>query len=447
MGILDDIRNVFRTKSKRIKQAPLTVYNNVGYSTVKKDKYQDFADEGYQDNAVVYKCVNEISNGASAVKFNVFDGDIKLDNHPIIKLLERPNPLQAGNEFFKALYSYLLLSGNSYVLRVSGGQIIKELWLLRPDRVEIKPSNNLIPKSYCYKLSGKTVAEYDVDKETGMSEVKHFKMWNPLDDYYGLSPIRAASADIDQHNFSAKHNINLLMNGARPSGAVVFRPRDEAGMSVQLSESQRQQLMTDLELRFQGTDNAGRAMLLEGDFDWKEMGLSPKDMDFLQLKNMSARDIALCFGVPSQLVGIPDSQTYSNIQEARLALYEETIIPLMKRVESDLNEYLAPIYGERIRIEYDIDSIPAMAERRKRLYENVTIAVREGIISRNEARERLGMEPITGGDDVFIPANLFPLGEPQESPLDKEPPKPEEEGKNAYGLIDNTEPKTKKNKK
>ena len=64
-----------------------------------------------------------------------------------------------------------------------------------------------------------------------------------------------------------------------------------------------------------------------------------------------------------------------------------------------------------------------------------------------KARESLGMEPITGGDDVFIPANLFPLGEPQESPLDKEPPKPEEEGKNAYGLIDNTEPKTKKNKK
>ena len=447
MSILDDIKNVFKTKNKKIKQAPLTVYNNVGYSTVKKDSYSDFADEGYQENAVVYKCVNEISNGASAIKFNVFDKDIKLDNHPILNLLERPNPLQAGNEFFKALYSYLLLSGNSYILRNIGGQLIKELWLLRPDRVVIKPSNNLIPKSYCYKLSGKIVAEYDVDKETGMSDVKHFKMWNPLDDYYGLSPIRAASADIDQHNFAAKHNVNLLMNGARPSGAIIFRPRDEAGMSVQLTESQRQQLMTDLELRFQGSDNAGRAMLLEGDFDWKEMGLSPKDMDFLQLKNMSARDIAMCFGVPSQLVGIPDSQTYSNVQEARLALYEETIIPLMKRIESDLNEYLSPLYGENIRIKYDYDSIPAMAERRKRLYENVTIAVREGIISRNEARERLGMEPITGGDDVFIPANLFPLGEPLESPIDKEPPKPEEEGKDAYGIDDKKKDKTKEVKK
>jgi hypothetical protein len=175
-------------------------------------------------------------------------------------------------------------------------------------------------------------------------------------------------------------------------------------------------------------------MLLEGDFDWKEMGLSPKDMDFLQLKNMSARDIAMCFGVPSQLVGIPDAQTYSNVQEARLSLYEETIIPLIRRVESDLNEYLAPYYGERLRIEYDIDSIPAMAERRRKIYENVTIAVREGIISRNEARDRLGLEPITGGDEVYINANLFPLGEPEESSLDDKEPNPSKEGYDAYGF-------------
>ena len=77
------------------------------------------------------------------------------------------------------------------------------------------------------------------------------------------------------------------------------------------------------------------------------------------------------------------------------------------------------MYNERLRIQYDIDSIPAMAERRKRIYENVTVAVREGIISRNEARERLGLEPIKGGDDVFISANLFPLGAPEESNLDE----------------------------
>jgi HK97 family phage portal protein len=427
MSILDDLKKIF-TRNIKTKQAPVTVYNNVGYSTPKRDSFIQYAEEGYQENAVVYKCVNEIANGASSVKFDVFDEETKLDNHPLINLLERPNPLQAGNEFFQSLYAYLLLSGNSYVLRTGAdNQPPKELHLLRPDRIKIEPSNTTIPKSYQYELSGQVVASYPVDSETGASEIKHFKLWNPTDDYYGLSPIRAASVDIDQHNYSAKHNVNLLMNGARPSGAIVFRPRDEAGMNVQLTESQRQQLISDLELRFQGTNNSGRAMLLEGDFDWKEMGLSPKDMDFLQLKNMSARDIAMCFGVPSQLVGIPDAQTYSNVQEARLALYEETIIPLIRRVESDLNEYLAPYYGERLRIQYDIDSIPAMAERRRRIYENVTVAVREGIISRNEARDRLGLEPITGGDEVYISANLFPLGEPEESNLEDDSEKDFEE--------------------
>ena len=167
-----------------------------------------------------------------------------------------------------------------------------------------------------------------------------------------------------------------------------------------------------LELLYSGTNNSGKPILLEGDFDWKEMGMSPRDMDFLQNKNMAAKDIALCFGVPSQLIGIPDSQTYSNLQEARLAMYEETIIPLAMRVCNDLNEWLSPSYGDNIRIDYDYDAIPAMVERRRRVYENVTSAVREGIITRNEARERLGLSPINGGDDVFIAANLFPLGSP-----------------------------------
>tara|TARA_Y100000114_G_scaffold155622_1_gene180276 strand:+ start:1216 stop:3573 length:2358 start_codon:yes stop_codon:yes gene_type:complete len=439
MSIIDEIKKIF-TKTVQKKQAPMTMYNNIGYSLPKKDSYIDFAQEGYTENAVVYKCVNEIANGASSVDFKLFDENIQIDNHPILNLLNRPNPLQAGNEFFQSLYSFLLLSGNSYVLRTGpeNGEP-KELHLLRPDRVKIEPSNTTIPKSYMYELKGQVVKKYDVDPETGASEIKHFRLWNPLDDYYGLSPIKASSADIDQHNYSAKHNVNLLMNGARPSGAIVFKPKDEVGQSVQLTESQRQQLLSDLELRFAGTDNAGRAMLLEGDFDWKEMGLSPKDMDFLQMKNMSARDIAMCFGVPSQLVGIPDAQTYSNVQEARLALYEETIIPLIKRIESDLNEYLIPMFDDRLKIRYDIDSIPAMAERRRRIYENVTVAVREGIISRNEARNRLGLEPITGGDEVYISANLFPLGGPEESNLEQDKTNAQELGNDAYGLDEKRE--------
>jgi hypothetical protein len=125
---------------------------------------------------------------------------------------------------------------------------------------------------------------------------------------------------------------------------------------------------------------------------------------------MSAKDIALVYGVPSQLIGIPDSQTYSNFAEAKLALYNETIIPLLDRIQGDLNEWLVPMFNEQgLELRYDIDSIPAMAEQRKRVFESVTAGVRDGILTRNEAREQLGYEPMEGADSLLVPANLMPL--------------------------------------
>ena len=115
-------------------------------------------------------------------------------------------------------------------------------------------------------VNGRIQNIFPIDPDTE-PELKHIKLWNPLDDYYGLSPLQAA-AERYQHNLSSQHNINLLNNGARPSGAVVFKPKDDQGFSVNLSESQRQP--TGLNNRFSGSQNAGRPMLLEGDFDWRK---------------------------------------------------------------------------------------------------------------------------------------------------------------------------------
>jgi HK97 family phage portal protein len=387
-------------------------YFGVDANQRKEYKYQDLANEGYLKNAIVYRCVNEVSKGASAVPFMLYNGDQIVENHPLIDLLLRPNPLQSYTEFFTSLHGYLLLSGNSYVLKIGADQgAPRELHQLRPDRITIKGSNKPIPDRYEYSVNGRVVDTYPVDEDSGYSDLKHMKLWNPLDDYYGCSPLSAAAVEVDQFNMASKHNVNLLSNGARPSGAIVFKPKDDQGFAVNLSETQRQQLLTDLQNRFSGVGNAGRPMLLEGDFDWKEMGLSPKDMDFLNLKHMSATDIAMCFGVPSQLVGVPDAQTYSTVAEARLALYEETIIPHLSKVASDLNEWLVPMFDDRLELRFDVDSIPALSERRKKIYENVSSAVREGIMTRNEARERIGLEPIDGADGLYISANLFPIGD------------------------------------
>ena len=432
-SIFDNFKNLFGSKPevKQInrKEAPIVYYNNINTSYQQKTRYDQLSEEGYSENAIVKKCIDLIANNASRVKINLFRGEQEVDEHPLLDLMYSPNPTQGQVEFFASLYSYLLISGNSYILESGADNAPPiELYTLRPDRIRIKGSQTAIPKAYDYIIGGQIANSYEVDPATGNSKVKHIKLFNPMDDYYGLSPIQSAATDIDQHNLANKHNVNLLQNGARPSGAVVFKPKDETGAQIQLSDTQRNQLMTDLTQRFSGTGNAGKPMLLEGDFDWKEMGLSPKDMDFIQLKNMSAKDIALIFGVPSQLIGIPDAQTYSNFAEAKLALYNETIIPLLDRIQSDLNEWLVPRFGEDLEIRYDIDSIPAMAEQRTRVFESVTQGVQNGILTRNEAREQLGYEPIDGGDSLLVPATLMPLnvaGDESQPEVDEDIPQEE----------------------
>ena len=436
MGLFD---RFFKQEEKPTekKEAPKVMFNKLNaYSSKTNRRYKDYAKDGYQENAIVHRCIQLISNSASAVKIDVFSGDTKLDNHELISLLQRPNPLQSGVEYFSSLYSYLLISGNSYLLRdTEGFTPPRELYLLRPDRIEIKANESIIPESYNYVIDGVTRNVYRVDPTTGQGQIKQIKLWSPLDDFYGLSPIMASAYNIDQHNLAGMHNVALLKNGCTPSGMLKFEPTDETGMSTQLTDDQRARLLEDLEFRFQGTHNSGRPMLLEGNFSYQQLGLNPKDMDFLELLNLSAREIALCFGVPAQLIGIPDSQTYSNMETAKLALYEETVIPLLARVESDLNEYLSPLYDGDIRIQYDLDSIPAMAEKRKQVYENVVQGVNAGILTRNEARDRLGLEEVTGGDDLYIPSNLFPIGETETSPEDSTKPVEVDEAEKAYEEI------------
>ncbi len=116
---------------------------------------------------------------------------------------------------------------------------------------------------------------------------------------------------------------------------------------------------------FTGSVNAGKPMILEGGLDWKEISLSPKDMDFIEGKNSAARDIALAFGVPPQLLGIPGDNTYSNLVEARTALWEQTIIPLAENTIDHISKWLAKLCGENYTLKLDKDNIPAIASKRE----------------------------------------------------------------------------------
>jgi HK97 family phage portal protein len=197
-----------------------------------------------------------------------------------------------------------------------------------------------------------------------------------------MSPLEAAAQSIDLHNAAATWNKALLDNAARPSGALVF-----SAASGNLSEDQFSRLKAELEAGFQGAANAGRPMVLEGGLDWKAMALSPKDMDFVELKNGAAREIALAFGVPPMLLGIPGDNTYANMVEANKALWRQTVIPLVRRVADDLSAWLGPVFGGAVLMP-DLDEVEGIAEDRAALWARVGAA---GFLSDEEKRRILGI--------------------------------------------------------
>ncbi|MCH2548114.1 MAG: phage portal protein, partial [Alphaproteobacteria bacterium] len=235
---------------------------------------------------------------------------------------------------------------------------------------------------------GDRYTEFPVDRFSGRSKILHLKSFHPLNDWYGLSPIEAAAYSIDQHNQSGAWNQALLQNGARPSGALVVKTQEQGGNDM-LSDEQYQRIRQQMDEQFSGAGNAGRPLLLEGGLDWREMSMSPREMDFIEAKNSAARDIALAFGVPPQLLGIPGDNTYSNLAEARLGLWEQTILPLVDSMCDALNNWLLPYYGEGLELRYDVDTISALSARREKVWDRVNNA---DFLSDEEKREMVGLK-------------------------------------------------------
>src|SRR5690606_21260245 len=160
------------------------------------------------------------------------------------------------------------------------------------------------------------------------------KRCGPRVEHCGLSPVQAAAVALDVHNSASAWSKALLDNAARPSGAIVYKGADGQGV---LSPEQYDRLVGEIEMNHQGARNAGRPMLLEGGLDWKQMGFSPSDMEFHQTKLAAAREIALAFGVPPMLLGIPGDATYANYAEAHRAFYRLTVLPLAARVAASVD--------------------------------------------------------------------------------------------------------------
>ncbi len=339
---------------------------------------------GYMRNPVAHRSVRLVCEAAAGMKWTLRQGEDELHEHPLLDLLATPNQRQPGNAFMEALYGYMLMSGNAYVELVEAGPDMRELHLLRPDRVSVVADAAGWPVALDYG-TGRTKRRVPLRGEDATGAL-HLRMFHPLDDHYGFPPLEAALTALDLHHAAARWNKALLDNSARPSGALVYAPKDGAN----LTDDQFQRLKSELEEGYTGATRAGRPMLLEGGLDWKAMGLTPKDMDFVEARNAASRDIALACGVPPMMLGIQGDNTYSNYQEANRAFYRLTVLPLVARIAGELSGWLGPVFGEDLRLDFDTDQIEGLAFERNLIWSRVESA---SFLSEDEKREAVGYAP------------------------------------------------------
>ena len=350
--------------------------------------YAAFASEAYTRNVIAFRSISKIADACASVRWTAWRGEQELVTHPLLELIKRPNPLQSSSDYMRAKIGFFMIAGNGYEERVTNarGQAA-ELYQLRPDRMAVIPAPNGFPKGYEYRAPNGHKVMFDMEA----GEIRHIKTFHPLDDWYGLSPIEPSSYSIDQHNEAQAWLMGLLQNSARPSGALV------SSSEQPLSNESFARLKAEIDEQHSGGRNAGRPMLLEGGLSWAAMGMSPVDMEIIEAKNSAARDVALGLGVPPQLLGIPGDNTYSNYQEARLAFWEDTVIPLLDMFADDWSAWLGDPEGVTLKPDYD--QVPAIVEKKAAQWE---MADSSADLTINERRAMKGYEPLKKGGDVVL---------------------------------------------
>lgn len=325
---------------------------------------------------------------------------VPIDTHALLDLLAQPNPLQDWSEFIESVLGHYCVTGNYFVNAVGPTDSTKppqELWVLRPDKMKVIVGNQEQPVlGYKYgDGEGQTLP---------FESVLHGKTWNPLDDYWGMSPIMAAARRVDWSNAAEDWNLALVQSGGQPGGAVVVEGR--------LTPDQRSEMKEWVDEEYLGTKNVGRPLLLEGGMDWKTLSLTPQEAAWLDGQEHATRKIAHVLGWPSVLLGDSSDRTYSNYGEARKASYEEATLPKLDMLRNKLNTWLVPRFGPDLLLAYDTDDIEALQEDRDKLWNRIGAAEHLTI---NEKRLATGYAEHPGADVLLVPAMKIPVGGSKES--------------------------------
>jgi len=357
-----------------------------------------FATEGYRDNPTVRACI--MAKQKAAIECPIILVNEKgeaVENHQILSLLNKPNPMQSWEKFLTQMIGSHDIAGEGDVLKIGIGQSV-ELWPLRPDWLEITTFSMGLPVSCSYTPSD-TYEESTV-KQYQFSELMIWAEYNPLFRWRGLSPLYSAAYSIDTLNEYAKSNKAMLENGMTPSGVL--------WTDSEVSDTSFNRLQEQFNGKYAGAKNSGKPMILDGGLKWQGMSFSPRDMEFVGGKRLSQLDVCQVLRVPPQIIGIEGSQTFANYEQARAAFYEDEVIPMVNGLLSELLGFLRKDFKipPTYKLIVDADGITALEPRRAE--RNKVI---DGLTSLkvDEKRAAMGYQSTEGGDVILVDSNKIPL--------------------------------------
>lgn len=363
----------------------------------------------YQNVAPFAKIVDLIADGVASLTPVVQIEGKPIDGHPILNFLSRPGMNRTRKRFIKELTVQMLVTGTGYV-HVMGNPAMPPLAMdcLKSQFLNPFPGPDNWPKMYSYSEGTRSIRFNRDDNprdprfidDMGLGELVPIYdsdgTWRGI----GLPRLNAIRNDVELRLKGIVHNSSLLDNGARIGGVLSFKE----GMD----ENQQEQVAALFRAQASGAMNAGKVLVTSGGaMDFQALMQSAKDMDFAKLIEIVEDSMASRFNVPVTLFRT-GAQTNNNYETAWNILYDQAVMPTFQIVYESLAQIFTERLQQPIEIVHDSLTNPILA---RQAASRSTELFGAKLISRNEARQIIGYEPVLGGDKIFGPMGEIPVAE------------------------------------
>ena len=370
---------------------PMWMGNNPTFTSW---KYDQLVNEALLKNELIYSCISMKANATTNIGMKVYDkstGD-HLPEHPLQKLLERPNPWMTQNDFWENVIYNLDLAGLAPFQKLfnSRGELI-QLWPMRPDKLGFKRVDNKFISGYAYRAEDGL--EYDLRPE----QVFFFINRDPRDMLKPVARALVAGRQIDVDNAETDHMKQHWEKGGMPPAVITSK--------MKLNPDQIDRAKTNWEDRYGGYQNWQTPVILDSDTTVQTLGFSFRDMGLEIIDGRVETRICMVMDVPPIIVGTMyglSRSTFSNYAETEKAWWESRLVPFYNKLADQVNLDLTPLWGEDIIAKWDLGSVNALQTDRNDRWNRAALSYTRGIATRNEARKEANLPELPGEDD-FIP--------------------------------------------